>query len=257
MGTSRARWTGARARRSALIASTLALAITSLVASRVHADEPPCDALHVAVENQCCWPDQRVEGGRCVGAPRCPETLVEHGDECVALATTPSQPRPIATYASSDATEEEPDELAGWPTVRHDRDRPVWRVQARSTEDGGLVAASVVVIDVGWTMGWLGVLIAELGGCSGRACDGWPWAFIPVGGAMAAGVASISRGNGAAYGFGIPSVILQGIGLIMLAISLANEVTEPIHERIDLAPHLSLSLGAPESDAGASLGLAF
>lgn len=137
----------------------------------------------------------------------------------------------------------------------HHRDRPVWRVQARSTEDGGLVAASVVVIDVGWTLGWLGVLIAELGGCSGRACDGWPWAFIPVGGAMAAGVASISRGNGAAFAFGIPSVILQGIGLIMLAISLGNEVTEPLHQPI--RPRISLSLGAPSSDLGASLGLSF
>ena len=255
MGTSRARWTGSRARRSALIASTLALAITSLVASRAHADEPPCDALHVAVEDQCCWPDQHVEAGRCVGAPRCPETLVEHGDDCVALASTPAPARAVATYASTSPTEEESEELAEWPTVLHHRDRPVWRVQARSTEDGGLVAASVVVIDVGWTMGWLGVLIAELGGCSGRACDGWPWAFIPVGGAMAAGVASISRGNGAAYGFGIPSVILQGIGLIMLAISLGNEVTEPLHQPI--RPRISLSLGAPSSDLGASLGLSF
>ncbi len=256
MASSRARRTRSNARESALLFSALTLAIASITASVAHADPPGCDALHVAIEGECCWPDQRVEAGRCVGAPRCPETLVEHGDDCVAPTDTPVAPRPIATYASSSTTETEGDEVVDWPSMVHHRDRPVWRVQARSSEDGGLVAASVVVIDVGWTLGWLGALLGQLQPCFSSECNMYAWAFIPVGGAMASGLDSLSRtGNGIAFSFGIPSVILQGIGLIMLAISLGNEVTEPLHQPI--RPRVSFALGAPSSEMGASLGLSF
>lgn len=249
----------------------LAIAIVAMACSFAFgaaAHAQACDAREVAIGrvslgDACCWPEQSLEGGRCVGAPRCPEGLVEHGDACVARAALEAAPAIVSSEASAWAAVSEPSEETvevDWPSRVHHPDRPMARVQVGRGEDAGLVIASLVVFDLGWTLGWLGALFGELGGCFSGACNTFAWAFIPVGGAMASGLDSLSRsGNGLGYSLGITSVCLQGIGLIMLAISLANEVTVPRTQPLTLGPPgaPSIALGARDADVGLSLGVAF
>ena len=265
--------------------STWWVAGSALAQETTDAPALACDEGRVRLAaGRCCWPGQRWsdERGRCEGAPRCPDGLVEHGDACVApahavsvptLAEGASSTAPPAyaiapgAYAAGHATREEAT-TEGWPDAGDaPLARPTHRVVVSRGEDEGLIAAAFVVFDVGWVLGWLGAVLSEATGCrtftpfgsASTGCDAWPWAFIPIGGGMAAGMAAISRGNGFAFGFGIPSVILQGIGAIMSIIAFANETTELVLQPMRLGGSLSASLaiGAESSDAGLTFGLTF
>lgn len=246
--------------------------------------ETPCAEGRVRLAaGRCCWPSQHWsdENGRCVGAPACPEGLVEHGDACVApvlasvdlvpaLSADASTARPPAYARFTEGYDPAPrreDSAEAWPSSRERLDRPTRRAIVVRGEDEGLIVASLVVFDVGWVLGWLGTVLSESVGCRqftgfGEvrvSCDAWPWAFIPIGGGMAAGMAAISRGSGFAFGFGIPSVIFQGIGAIMAIIATANETTEIALQPMRLGESLSasVSFGAEAADAGLTVGLSF
>lgn len=238
-------------------------------------------------EGRCCWPGQRwsEERGRCDGPPTCPEDLVEHGDACIAPelfvsdaapppaeGATTTRPPAYALSAGYDTAARGPASTAlpgadGWPRSSGRLDRPTHRSIVVRGEDEGLIMASLVVFDVGWVLGWLGTALSEGIGCRqftgfGEVrvgCDAWPWAFIPIGGGMAAGMAAISRGSGFAFGFGIASVILQGIGGIMAIIATTNETTEFALQPMRLGESLSasVSFGAEAADAGLTFGLTF
>lgn len=249
-------------------------------------DETSCaEGRERLAEGRCCWPSQRWsdESGRCVGAPACPAGLVEHGDACVApvsgslgLEVVPTLPSGAGiagppTYArfteGYDPAPRREDSTEAWPSSAHRIDRPTRRAIVVRGEDEGLIIASLVVFDVGWVLGWLGTVLSEGIGCRqftgfGEvrvSCDAWPWAFIPIGGGMAAGMAALSRGSGFAFGFGIPSVILQGIGAIMAIIATSNETTELALQPMRLGESLSasVSFGAEAADAGLTVGLTF
>jgi hypothetical protein len=243
---------------------------------------PACAEGRERVDGVCCWPGQTFDATtrQCVGAPHCPEALVEHGETCVAPALAPS----LAALTQTSFSEaippayEMPAEhsrttTAEWP-VTHEGS--LSRVARQDGEDGGLVAASLIVIDIGWVFG---LITAGLGdhGCStstpfggfGSAsaprtsCSSWEFAFIPLGGGIASGMITLN-GSREDYGLwglatGIPSVLFQGIGLIMLAGVLGNNQTHgwgivPIAQTGATARILP---GAAASDLGATLGITF
>ena len=226
-------------------------------------------------EGFCCWPGQTFSttARRCEGAPRCPEGLVEHGESCLGTVVPPppsyehfDAPPPMS---SSDIAAPPPTgrTTSGWP-ARHDG-HALGRAVRRHGEDGGLVAMSMVVFDIGWVFGMLvGMLDEATGSCrtsffsgSVTSCNSWPLVFIPVGGGLTAGLTNFGSGtrNTSAWGltFGIISVLMQCIGLIMMAVSLANEVhdlgTVPLGDGVAL----SWVPAAQSSDVGLSGVLTF
>lgn len=261
---------------------TRALALIALVglaapaaaqdAATAAAEAPrACAEGRVRTEGVCCWPGQifRATEHLCTGAPECPDGLVEHGEACIApvesgtrarlLAPPPSLPEPPPALAAALAPP-----ISAWPATHEGTlSRPV----RRHGEDGGLVAAAMVVFDVGWMFGLLVGMLDEAGGScrgfrGGGSCNSWPLTLIPVGGGITAGLANFAPSGRSTYlwGFalGIPSVMLQGIGLIMLAVALANEVHDlgfsPLEDG-DVT--LSLVPAAQGADVGASLLIAF
>lgn len=253
-----------------------------------------CEEGRVRVEGRCCWPSQTWSEpyGRCSGVPACPTDLVEHGEDCVvrAQASVPTTEAPT-TGAPAQADAPGPAEQASvppaysvsagygetvrealattlaWPSSSARQDAPRHVAVVTRGEDEGLITAALVVFDVGWLLGWLGTVLTEASGCRtftgfGEvrvACDAWPWAFIPIAGGMSAGIAGINRRSGLAFAFGIPSVILQGVGLIMTIIAFSNETTEIAVQPLRLGRSLSasLTLGAESADAGLTLGLRY
>lgn len=264
----------------------LLLGLCARVEAQDDAVRPACaEGRERLAEGRCCWPGQRwsEEQARCSGPPTCPEPLVEHGDACVARELAGDEPsslpevgttRPAAYPVSSgyQAAARAPSSAVlasteDWPRSAGRLDRPTHRSIVVRGEDEGLIMASLVVFDVGWVLGWLGTALSEGVGCRqftgfGEVrvgCDAWPWAFIPIGGGMAAGMAAISRGSGFAFGFGIASVIFQGIGAIMAIIATTNETTELALQPMRLGESLSasVSFGAEAADAGLTVGLTF
>lgn len=264
----------------------LALVLLGVPASVAAAQEAEaCAEGRERVDGFCCWPGQTfaADARRCEGAPQCPDGLVEHGEACIAPALGAAPP-PIAPMALSGyeglaagvvapvAPAAPVITLDGWPATHSGG--VVHRPVARHGEDGGLVAAAMVVFDIGWTFGMLvGLNDAATAQCSvgtffttsaNANCNSWPLALIPVGGGIASGMfvwpntppGSFGRRNEFLWGmaFGIPSVILQTTGLIMLAVALANEVHD-----IGIAPivvdgvTISLLPGSQGADLGASL----
>lgn len=263
-------------------ALSLAVCLALVLASPARAQDA-CAEGRERVAGFCCWPAQTfsTDAGRCEGAPRCPAGLVEHGEACIAPVVP--EPPPAGSLIEPPRYESlvipptieappPPMSLEGWPVahagaVLH---RPV----PRHGEDGGLVAAAMVVFDLGWTMGLLVGMLDEAGpSCSTGAffgsgphvsCNSWPLAFIPVGGGIASGMMSWPNTPPGSFGrrdtwiwgmaLGIPSVLFQGIGLIMMAVALANEVHD-----IGLAPivldgvTVSLVPAAQASDVGVSI----
>ncbi len=230
------------------------------------------------VEGFCCWPGQTfsTSARRCEGVPACPEALVEHGEECVAPLGPPARVPDIAPVPAYDAFVALPPlsgptetaDTSGWPATREAS--VVHHAVRRHGEDGGLIALSVVIFDIGWVMGLVvGALDAARDSCSsfssGRStnCNSWQYAFIPVGGGIFSGMtnfapSSFRTSSGWGFGLGIPSVLLQTIGLISLAIALANEVTDIGLPAIAVdGVTLSFVGAAQGADAGASLVLAF
>ncbi len=57
----------------------------------------------------CCWPGQRWQQGRCVGPPRCPETYIARGTDCVvAPVLPPAETLPRRPVGPADAIRLEP-----------------------------------------------------------------------------------------------------------------------------------------------------
>lgn len=256
----------------------VALVAALLVAAPSIAGAQDCAEGRERVDGRCCWPGQTwsAERARCEGAPRCPEVLVEHGEACLAPAATafptraPGEELDIAgapvppVYRAS--------LRAGWPEREAlgatELARPV-RVRG---EDETLIIAAMVVFDVGWIMGWMIPVLEELtgGGCRAfgggttGSCNSWPFAFIPVAGGITSGMTNFSGGGRVNFGFGIglgsPSVILQSVGIIAIAIALANETTEMGYQPLEDEPRTAgarLVPGAPGADAGLSLDVVF
>lgn len=244
--------------------------------------EPACREGRVRTEGRCCWPGQTFSAADhvCSGAPRCPEGLVEHGEACVApVVADDTAPAPASSAVRSrlapppvfpDATAAAlAPPVSAWPRAHEGAlSRPV----RRSGEDGGLVAAAMVVFDVGWVLGWLvGMLDEATTSCrtfvrgirTGATCATWPLTFVPVGGGLAAGLMNFGPGfrDTAAWGLvlGIPSVILEATGLVMMAVALANEVHDFGFVPLDDTGQVSLRIlpGAVGADGGASLALTF
>jgi hypothetical protein len=178
----------------------------------------------------------------------------------------------IAPGAYQAAVTEEPRlDTVQWPSVTTDHDRPSRRATIGRGEDEGLIIAAFAVFDMGWAIGWLGTLIDEVAlACTdfstfpGRrmSCGGAAWSLVPFGGALASGLTTPSGAShslGFGIGFGIASVIFQGIGGIMSIIAFANETTEVVLQPLRLGDSLSasLSFGAEAADAGLTVGLTF
>ena len=267
--------------RIAVIAVLLAAVLLAAVPSIASAQD--CAEGRERVDGRCCWPGQSWsdERARCEGAPRCPDALVEHGESCLAPAIAASPgPGPGHVGSVDLAGVPVPDLYraslrAAWP------ERAVLGVETLARpvrvrgEDEGLIIASLVVIDVGWVLGWALVFMDEVvgGGCSppgapfgggGNSCNSWPFAFMPVAGSITAGLTNFSGGFRTSFGWGLalgpPSVILQSVGIIMLAISLANETSEIGYQPLAEEPReagATLVPGAPGADVGLSLDVLF
>ncbi len=240
----------------------LALACT-LVATWLGSATAHAQAL--ATEPSCAWPGLTHSAalGRCTGVPACPLGLVEHGESCVPPlepALEPSEVDDVTARAALDrpgfSGDEaiEPSPLApSWPSARTRWDRPRQQARLVRGEDEVLVTLALAVFDAGWILGWIGTGI----GMASDPSSAWSGAVstIPVIGAITYGFTS--RSGLSAYGFGIPSIILQGLGVIGLGIALGNETSElrlgPIGE------HASLGVvpAATGADAGLTLRLAF
>src|SRR5206468_2441514 len=108
----------------------------------------------------------------------------------------------------------------GWP-ARHEGE-VLFHAVRRHGEDGGLVAAAMVVFDIGWTFGLLvGIMDDATVSCrtsfSGfgfggapASCNSWPLSLVPLGGGIAAGLSSFGSSRqttGWGMAFGVPSVI--------------------------------------------------
>lgn len=117
--------------------------------------------------------------------------------------------------------------------------------------DGGWVAASAVVIDIGFVIGWMAG-IGEVGNCDPR-CESWPLAFVPIGGGLAStliGGRSHPSDGSVFGGFGIPSVLFQGVGLVMMLFSVGVQLSARLgHVPVVLAP------AADGADVGATISI--
>jgi hypothetical protein len=234
---------------------------------------PHCPDGTVEHGEQCVLPLSATASPSTAGVPA---PMPQSYDHVETTGDVPSAP-PYAVFVEPASIETPPSStrIDDWP-VRHDG-MTLSHVVRHSGEDWGLVTASLVVFDVGWALGILAAVLDEAshpcasfsgGGFGGFSrsvsCNSWPLALIPVGGGIASGMANwASPGSGgfssrnnwlAGFALGIPSVILQGVGLISLAISLANEIHDlgfhPLalgDARIDFVP------AAPASDLGLSI----
>jgi hypothetical protein len=251
-----------------------------------------CEEGRERIGERCCWPGQTfsTERLRCEGEPTCPSALVLHGETCVARASidaaplpppptdaTPTDGAPTMTSdplwgAATGSQLETPDAYGitatDWPI--HGESRP-YRAARVSGRDEGLITFALSVFDFGFVLGWLTALLDEVGHeCAplgtffggGVSCNGWPLAFIPIGGGVASGFASFgvpSRGRIWGYVLGIPSVILQLVGTIAAIIAFSNTTSEIGFQPIGDPHGVSLSLvpSAPGTDLGGSLVLSF
>jgi len=267
-------------------------ASTSVARAQEAATEPrACEEGRVRISDRCCWPGQSwsEEHRECIGPPSCPAPLVEHGEHCIAREadfeidgepeTDEAPPAPAAPVGRAvtpypavppgygGEPRWSPGSTEAWPSVRSHGAAPTRRAISARGEDEGLVFTSIAIIQAGWMMGLVGTVMTEATGCSvfgpggsmSRSCDAWAWGFLPLAGGMIGGVVGINRGNGWGYALGIPSVIHQGIGLIMLAVALANETTEIVEQPLEGATGLSARLvpSAAGADAGLSLDVTF
>lgn len=269
--------------------ATAALALPSLA----HAQA--CEEGRVATpEGLCCWPGQTFDGElrHCVGAPSCPAELVAHGESCVARvaegagarvtdasSATPTigagavAPSPGTVLVGSGVQATVPEgygtTTAGWPAVHEGT--ALRRAVFGRGEDEGLITFALTMFDIGWVLGWVVGFIEVAGntcntfspfGFGSMNCQSWPLAFIPVAGGIASGMANFSGGSRSSWlgGFaiGIPSVILQTVGVIAAIIAFANETTELTFPEIHVGDaQLSFVPSAPSSDAGLSIRLDF
>jgi hypothetical protein len=258
--------------RLAMIAALLAIAPSIAVAQE-------CSEGRERVDGRCCWPGQSwsAERARCEGAPRCPEALVEHGEACLAPAISASPGAARESVPEGDLVAAPVPAVyraslrAGWPERAGLDVETLARPVSVRGEDEGLIIASLVVYDFGWVLGWVLVFIDEVrGGCgpigpgARGSCGSWPFAFMPVAGGITAGLTNFSGGRRTEFGWGLglgpPSVIFQGIGLIMLAIALANETSETGYQPLADEPReagASLVPSAPGADVGLSLDVRF
>ncbi len=231
-----------------------------------------CEEGRERIDSRCCWPGQTfsAEHLRCEGEPRCPPELAEHGETCVArvssTAPVPSAPTTVATLGLSAAADLGVPEAYGpstrdWPTLGEDHPSRAARVRGK---DLGLIEFALSIFDVGFLFGWLTAGLDEASRpCAGASCGSWPLAFIPVAGGLASGLAQFgsARFRNVAYGviIGIPSVILQVVGLIAAIVAFSGS-TDDLGFRPIGDPHgvsLSFVLGAPNADAGLSVDLRF
>lgn len=254
----------------------ITVAALAWIAAPAAAQTAECAEGRVRVEGRCCWPGQQWSDarGRCENVPRCPEGRVEHGEDCVPMATSglgsplgppglPPGPAPELPSVVPPGTT-----TAGWPLAIGSPTAPDARAVIGRGEDEGLIVFSLVLFDVGWVFGWLGLLLDELDGCTagfgGRhiSCESYWWGLAPLFGAMTGTLANHSGGsrtNFIGLPFGITSICIQGIGIIAAIIAFSNETTEPTFQRLDLSDSVTASIlpGAAESEAGLTMALSF
>jgi len=229
-------------------AIVVGIALSAPIASAQDA----CPEGRAAIDGHCCWPGQVFarESGRCEGPPECPAPLVEHGASCV------------AAVPSDDAAESVDD----WPPGH--AGHTLHRSARQNGVDGGLVAAALVVFDVGWVFGWLTSTLSDQGCIATgtfepymHSCNVWGLAWLPLGGGLASGLMTFNgprRYSGWELGLGIPSVALEGIGLFMLAIALLTRTHEWGFPRFDAhGATVAVLPGAASTDVGATIGVAF
>ncbi|MBX7191499.1 MAG: hypothetical protein K1X94_05555 [Sandaracinaceae bacterium] len=198
--------------------------------------------------------------------PECPVGLVEHGEDCVPSieSTAPPSPWPpsmLEPSTSEPSTSARAPHLgSSWPSQATHPDRARASVRVSRGEDEALIALSLGVFDAGWALGWIGTAIGVLGNPSSAPTA--TISLVPVVGSITYGF--VSQSWVAALAFGIPSLILQVVGVLMIGISLSNETTElevtdlraTRRARPDPAP-LSLRVlpAAEGADAGLSIRL--
>jgi hypothetical protein len=207
---------------------------------------------------------------------------VAHGESCVARVTDVASARASAvsdgTIASetvrvpSGAQATVPSgygtSTTAWPAVHEGT--ALHRAVFGRGEDEGLITFALTMFDIGWVLGWVVGFIEVAGntcssfsfGFGSTNCQSWPLAFIPVAGGIASGMANFSGASRSSWlgGFaiGIPSVILQTVGLIAAIIAFANETSELAFPEVRVGDaQLSLVPSAPSSDAGLSVRLDF
>ena len=205
-----------------------------------------CTDGRIDLEGHCCWPGQdwSFELGRCDGGPTCPPFLVAHGESCIApVRGEHVEPAPGPPPMRASTTR--------WPLAADHEDAP--RASAREVrgEDEPLLVGALLVFDIGWIVGLMGISITECrASCGNLAFGGMPL----VGGVLAALTTS-----GYSYPFGISSVVIQSFALVvLLPIALVNETTELAFPALDVGDaEASLELAAAGSDVGASLRIDF
>lgn len=229
----------------------VSLVFAALVLASVTASAQDCAEGRERVGGRCCWPGQTWsdDRARCEGAPRCPAPLLEHGDACVATTIAGGYDDPSGVDAPGLVLTD------GWPLREGSEHPPRARVVTGRGEDEPLIALACAIFDIGWSLGMMGGALDELqdGGWS------WPLSFIPLVGGMMGGLVDFapSRGfSGFGFGFGIPSIIFQGVGLFfLLPIALANDTTERSYQTIDTSTSPRVELSA--SPGGLRFGVRF
>ncbi|MCC6875985.1 MAG: hypothetical protein IT378_16880 [Sandaracinaceae bacterium] len=140
----------------------------------------------------------------------------------------------------------------GWPTAPLGRPDGVVNPRVAEGFDMGLILAGAITFGVGYLTTVLTGIVADAtspcgyGYTSYSACNAWPLALIPLGGAMLNG---LGRGStGYALGFGIPVTTAQLVGFSLVAHALVFRTS-------DVAPGASLSFAPVAS--GADVGMTF
>jgi hypothetical protein len=120
--------------------------------------------------------------------------------------------------------------------------------------DAGMIITAIVMHDVGWVLGWLGVAYDEAAHACIGTCIAWPTAFVPVaGGFLASGFSwgpAFRERWDTSQSIGPVSLALEAAGLALLAIALVTTTD-------DESPSVSLVPSAPGALVGISVDGAF
>lgn len=163
-----------------------------------------------------------------------------HGESCIAPVRDAGVEREPGAPLFRSSTD-------GWPLATGHDDAPHASAIEVRGEDEPLLIGALVVFDIGWIVGLMGISITN---CS-ASCENLAFGGIPLVGGV---IASLTT-RGYSYPFGVSSVVIQSFALLVLfPIALANETTELAFPALDVGEATaSLDLAAAGSDVGASL----
>lgn len=159
------------------------------------------------------------------------------------------------------------------PQVSFDAREVVNPIERHLGADRGLLIAGGVTLGVGYVMSVLaGAWDQALNLCGStdarQGCDAYPFAFIPLGGAIPATTMTLTsprRGDDTlppSFFLSVFSIYAQLTGLVTMIIGAVQDTTDIVPGSIVSASltdgvQLSAALNAPSSDAGLSLSLTF